>query len=87
MNVSSSETYSINRLVELLGGEVVYVPKRRVSQTAPLLMFKKSNSCLKDGKNDFEEGVALMLEIDYWREAPVWDPSSIELRRRTGLNI
>ena len=28
MNVGSSETYSINRLVELLGGEVVYVPKR-----------------------------------------------------------
>ena len=28
----------------------------------------------------FEEGVALMLEnIDYWKEAPVWDPSSIEI--------
>ena len=26
----------------------------------------------------FEEGVKTMLEnIDYWREAPVWDPSSI----------
>ena len=27
----------------------------------------------------FEEGVASMLEhIDYWRDAPVWDPASIE---------
>ena len=27
----------------------------------------------------FEEGVARMLAvIDYWREAPVWDPASID---------
>jgi UDP-glucose 4-epimerase len=26
----------------------------------------------------FEDGVKTMLEnIDYWREAPVWDPTSI----------
>jgi UDP-glucose 4-epimerase len=42
MNVGSGNTYLINRLVELLGGEVTYVPKRpgepdseRVSNTAP----------------------------------------------------
>ena len=30
-------------------------------------------------KVSFEEGVSLMIEnIDYWRDAPVWDPSSIE---------
>ena len=28
INIGSSNTYSINRLVELLGGEVVYIPKR-----------------------------------------------------------
>ena len=29
-NIGSSHTYSVNRLVELLGGEVTYVPKRPV---------------------------------------------------------
>ena len=28
MNVGSDNTYSINQLVELLGGEVVHIPKR-----------------------------------------------------------
>jgi UDP-glucose 4-epimerase len=32
----------------------------------------------------FEEGVAAMLRnIEYWREAPVWDPTSIECATRT----
>ncbi len=30
-------------------------------------------------KGSFEDGVARMLaEIDYWRDAPLWDPTSIE---------
>ncbi len=81
MNVGSSETYSINRLVELLGGEVVYVPKRPGEPDCTFADVKKIERLLGwTAKTTFEEGVALMLEnIDYWREAPVWDPSSIEV--------
>ena len=80
MNVGSSETYSINRLVELLGGEVVYVPKRPGEPDCTFANVQKIEQLLGwTAKTTFEEGVALMLEnIDYWREAPVWDPSSIE---------
>jgi len=79
MNVGSSETYSINRLVELLGGEVVYVPKRPGEPDCTFADVQKIERLLGwTAKTTFEEGVALMLEnIDYWREAPVWDPSSI----------
>ena len=28
MNIESDNTYSVNRLVELLGGDVEYIPKR-----------------------------------------------------------
>ena len=80
MNVGSSRTQSINRLVELLGGEVTYVPKRPgepdctfadVSRISELLDWKAETS--------FEEGVALMLKnIEYWKEAPVWNVQGIK---------
>ncbi|MCK7521173.1 MAG: NAD-dependent epimerase/dehydratase family protein [Ignavibacteriales bacterium] len=34
MNVGSDNTYSVNRLVELLGGEIVYIPKDRANPIA-----------------------------------------------------
>ena len=81
VNVGSSQTYSINRLVELLGGEVVYVPKRPGEPDCTFADVQKIEQLLGwTAKTSFEEGVALMLEnIDYWKEAPVWDPSSIEV--------
>jgi len=81
VNVGSSQTYSINRLVELLGGEVVYVPKRPGEPDCTFADVQKIERLLGwTAKTSFEEGVALMLKnIDYWREAPVWDPSSIEV--------
>ncbi|MEY4331502.1 MAG: hypothetical protein RLZZ196_240 [Bacteroidota bacterium] len=80
MNVGSGSHYSINRLVELLGGEVVHIPKRpgepdctfaRVDKITKLLGWRPQIS--------FEDGVAKMLaNIDNWKDAPVWNPSSIE---------
>ena len=84
MNVGSSQTYSINRLVELLAGEVVYVPKRPGEPDCTFADVQKIEQLLGwKAKTSFEEGVALMLEnIDYWKEAPVWDPSSIDIATR-----
>jgi UDP-glucose 4-epimerase len=80
MNVGSSQTYSINRLVELLGGEVVYVPKRPGEPDCTFADVSKIKKLVNWGATvSFEDGVALMLEnIDYWRSAPVWDPASIK---------
>jgi UDP-glucose 4-epimerase len=79
MNVGSNNHYSVNRLVELLGGDVVHIPKRPgepdctfadVSKIARLLGWEAGVT--------FEEGVRRMLErVNDWRDAPVWDPASI----------
>lgn len=79
MNVGSCGTYSINKLVELLGGEVTYIPKRPGEPDCTYADTAKIQNLLGwEPKVSFEDGVANMLEhIDYWREAPLWDPSSI----------
>ncbi len=36
----------------------------------------------------FEEGVGEMLaNIDYWRDAPVWDPDSIAEATKTWFDV
>lgn len=79
MNVGSCGTYSINKLVELLGGEVTYIPKRPGEPDCTYADTTKIQNLLGwEPKVSFEDGVAKMMEhIDYWREAPLWDPSSI----------
>ncbi|MEZ4826134.1 MAG: SDR family oxidoreductase [Bacteroidia bacterium] len=79
MNVGSGGTYSVNRLVELLGGEITYIPKRPGEPDCTYADTTKIRSVLKwEPKVSFEEGVKTMLEnIDYWREAPLWEPASI----------
>jgi UDP-glucose 4-epimerase len=79
MNVGSNNPYSVTRLAELIGGEVVHIPKRPgepdctfadTSKIARLLGWKPAVS--------LEQGVqTMMAHIDYWREAPVWTPASI----------
>jgi len=78
-NVGSGGTYSVNRLVELMGGEVVYVPKRPGEPDCTLADMSKIQHVLGwRPQISFEAGVRTMLDnIDYWREAPVWNPDSI----------
>ncbi len=78
-NIGSGEANSINRLVELLGGDVVYVPKRPGEPDCTLADISKAERLL-DWRPEvsFEDGVGIMLEnIEYWRDAPVWNPESI----------
>jgi UDP-glucose 4-epimerase len=78
-NVGSANTYSINRLVELVGGEVVHIPRRPGEPDATFADIGKIRNILGwTPKTSFERGVHIMLEnIEYWREAPVWNPASI----------
>lgn len=79
LNVGSGGTYSVNHLVDLLGGHVIYLPKRPGEPDctfADTTMIQK----LLDWKPKvfLEEGVQILLDnIEYWREAPVWDQASI----------
>lgn len=78
-NIGSGNTYSINSLVNLLGGEITYIPKRPgepdctfadTTKIAERIGWKPLVS--------FEQGVQIMLDnIEYWREAPLWEPASI----------
>jgi UDP-glucose 4-epimerase len=78
-NVGSTNTYSVNRLVELFGGEVVHIPKRPGEPDCTFADTSKITRVLGwRPRVSFEEGVKIMLaNIDYWREAPVWNPASI----------
>ncbi len=78
-NVGSGNTYSVNSLVKLLGGEVVYVPKRPGEPDCTFADTGKIHKRLSwKPKVNFREGVGIMLKnIDYWKNAPVWDEKSI----------
>jgi UDP-glucose 4-epimerase len=79
MNVGSGNHYSVNRLVELLGGDVEYIPKRPGEPDCTFADVSKIARLLDwSARVPFAEGVARMLErIDDWKDAPVWDPASI----------
>lgn len=79
LNVGSGNTYSVNRLVELLGGDVVYIPKRPGEPDCTQADITKIRKLLGwQPQVSFEEGVKILLgNIDYWREAPLWTPETI----------
>lgn len=78
-NVGSGSTVSINRLVELLEGDTVHIPKRPGEPDCTFADISKIRAELCwQPQVSIEEGISRLLEhIDYWREAPVWTPDSI----------
>ena len=79
MNVGSGNTYSVLRLVELLGGDKVFIPKRPGEPDCTFADTRKIERLLGwRPRIRFEQGVSVMLDhIDYWREAPVWTVEGI----------
>ncbi len=84
-NLGAGNPQSVNRLVELLGGDVVHVPKRPGEPDCTWADIAKIRKQLGwQPQVSFEEGVSRMLQnIDYWREAPLWDPKSIDNATKT----
>ena len=79
INIGSDNTYSVNRLVELLGGDVIHIPKRPGEPDCTWADITKAKKLLDwRPKVSLEEGVSILLDnIDYWREAPIWTPENI----------
>jgi UDP-glucose 4-epimerase len=78
-NLGAGNPQSVNRLVALLSGPVVHIPKR---PGEPDCTFADITKIQRDlgwtQKVSFEEGVRrIVAEIDYWRDAPLWDADSI----------
>jgi UDP-glucose 4-epimerase len=78
-NVGSDNTYSVNRLVELLGGDKVHIPKRPGEPDCTYADISKIKRVLGwKPKVRFEDGVATMLKsIDQWGDAPLWTVDKI----------
>lgn len=78
-NVGSGRTYSINYLVSLLGGATVNLPKRPGEPDCTFADIRRIQTELSwTPKVSFEEGVSIILnQIENWKDAPVWDVSSI----------
>jgi UDP-glucose 4-epimerase len=78
-NVGSGGTYRINELVQLLGGDVEYIPKRPGEPDCTYADITKISAMLDWTPNvNFETGVKNMLDnIHEWRDAPVWDKEEI----------
>ncbi len=84
-NVGAGNPQPINRLVELLGGPVVHLPKRPGEPDCTWADISKIKSQLGWAPQiSFEAGVGIMVKnIDYWRQAPVWDATTIEAATKT----
>ena len=84
-NLGAGNPHSVNRLVELLRGEVIHLPKRPGEPDCTWADISKIQRDL-DWKPtiSFEEGVKRVVAgIDYWREAPLWDAQSITAATKT----
>jgi UDP-glucose 4-epimerase len=78
-NLGAGDPQPVNKLVALMGGPVVHIPKR---PGEPECTFADITKITRDlgwkQQVSFEQGVAkIVAEIDYWRDAPLWDPESI----------
>ena len=80
INIGTQNPQSVNRLVELLGGKIEFIPKRPgepdkthadIGKAIKLLSWKPQVS--------FESGVNEVLkQINLWEEAPVWNKENIK---------
>lgn len=84
-NLGAGNPQSISRLVDLIGGSTVSIPKR---PGEPDITWADITKIIRDLKWQplipFEQGVARMMEeIENWRDAPLWDPDSIKKATKT----
>lgn len=84
-NLGAGAPQSINRLVSLIGGDVVHLPKRPGEPDCTWANITKITSQLAWRPTvPFDKGVAMMMaEIDNWKDAPLWNPQSIEVATKT----
>ena len=79
VNLGSDEMVTINQLVDLLGGDKVYIPKRPGEPNCTFADISKIKSDLKwTLKISINQGVEEILKnINYWKDAPIWTSDSI----------
>ena len=88
-NIGAGNPQPVNRLVELLGGERIAIPRRPGEPDVTWADISKIRRDLGWApKVSFEDGVArIVAEIDYWRDAPLWTPESIADATKTWFRV
>lgn len=84
-NLGFGKPSSIKQLVDILKGDIVYLPKRPGEPDITWADISKIKKLLKwEPKINFKQGVQLMLdEINYWSDAPLWNKSNIKIATKT----
>jgi UDP-glucose 4-epimerase len=84
-NLGSGNPQTINHLIDLMGGDVVHVPKRPGEPDCTWADVGRIQRALGwKPEVAFPQGVAAMLgQIEEWRAAPLWTPEKIEAATRT----
>ena len=79
-NIGSGKTISINKIIQLLKGDVVKIPKRPGEPEITFADIKKIKKFTNwKPKVGISEGISKLLKnINDWSDAPVWTPSRIE---------
>jgi len=88
-NLGAGKPQSVNYLIQLLGGERLQIPKRPGEPDCTWADISKIQRELGwSPQVPFEKGVATLLEnIDYWRDAPLWNADSIEKATATWFKM
>ena len=84
LNIGSGKCYSINKIVKLLGGKKIFIPKR---PGEPEITWADINMARKNlkwkPKISIESGVKKLLKnINLWSSAPVWNKKKIHIATR-----
>ena len=83
-NVGSGKTVSVNKIVSILGGKKVFIPKR---PGEPQITFADISKIKRKigwyPKVDIKEGINKLLEnLSHWKDAPLWTPRKIKKATR-----
>jgi len=79
INIGTQNPQSVNRLADLLGGKVEFIPKRPGEPDITHADITKAKKLLDwEPQITFEEGVRNVLsEINMWKDAPLWSKEDI----------
>ena len=83
-NVGSGKTVSVNRIIDILGGKKIFIPKRPGEPDKTFADIRKIKK--KIGwrpKVNIEKGISYLLkDISNWKDAPLWTVKKIEKATR-----
>jgi len=83
-NVGSGKTVSVNRIVDILGGKKIYIPKRPGEPDKTFADIRKIKTKIGwHPKVNIEKGISYLLkDISNWKDAPLWTVKKIEKATR-----